>query len=329
MDIKDRIRGAFVGLYFGSGVNPRLSPRTRPKAKYAMNLPPEEARERFGNKRFDEIERDYKLYDQHTQTKIIYDMLMKDGEISPEIFKDHLLELHRRVNVFKGKVYGPSTRRAVRSILANVDIYQMGRKGTTCGSAMRALPIGMYFYNDMDALIKNTVDSCIVSHNTDVAIDAAIVTNATLASLLNGKSKFEAIKEGIKITKKYHGKFGEPTSGPKIHEIIQYVLDLTKGMSMEKAMFIIPEKIGVSWFARETIPAAFANYIVTDNPKDSTLLALRCGGDSQTIPEIACAFFGATKGPKLFPKSMIRKIEEVNNVKIYEMAEKLVDKMGI
>ena len=72
----------------------------------------------------------------------------------------------------------------------------MGKKGITCGSAMRALPIGMYFYNDMDALIKNTVDSCIVSHNSDVAIDAAIATNITLAGLLNKKSKFDAIKEG-------------------------------------------------------------------------------------------------------------------------------------
>jgi len=330
MNLKDRIRGAFVGLYFGSAVNPRLKPRTSPpKARYSMNLPPEEARERFGDKKFDEIERDYELYDQHTQTKIIYDILLRYGEVSPEIFKDHLLELHKEVNVFKGPVYGPSTRRAVRFILAGEDIHQMGRKGITNGSAMRALPIGMYFYNDIDALIENTVNSCIVSHNTDVAIDAAIAANTTLASLLNKKSKFDAIKEGIKIAKKYHGKFGAPTSKPKIYEKVQYVLSLTKGIDIEKATFMIPEKIGVSWFAWETIPAAFANYIVTDNPKDSTLLALRCGGDSQTVPEIACSFHGAETGLGLFPPEIIKKIENVNDVKIYEMAEKLIDKMDI
>ena len=47
MDIKDRVKGAFIGLYFGSGVNPRFSPM----------LAPEEARKRFGNKKFSEAEK--------------------------------------------------------------------------------------------------------------------------------------------------------------------------------------------------------------------------------------------------------------------------------
>ena len=69
------------------------------------------------------------------------------GEITPEIFRDYLLELHKRDNVFEGGVYGPSTQRAVKGILAGEDIYQMGRTGITCGSAMRALPIAMHFYD--------------------------------------------------------------------------------------------------------------------------------------------------------------------------------------
>lgn len=317
MDIRDRIRGAFIGLYFGSGVNPRISPMATP----------EEAREMFGDKSFDEIERDYKLYDQHTQTQIVYEIILKHGKISPEIFRDYLLELHNRDDVFKGDVYGPSTQRAVRAILAGEDIYQMGRKGITCGSAMRALPIGMYFHNDIDALIENTVNSCIISHNTDVAIDAAIATNITLASLLNGMNKFDAIKKGIRIAKKYYGRFGEQTSEPKIYERIQTAVNSVKGKTTDEAMLIIQEKNGVTWFARETIPGAFANYVVVDNPNDSSLLAMRCGGDNQTVPEIACAFLGAEKGPKIFSKEIIRKIEEINNVRIYEMAEKLVDEI--
>lgn len=324
-EIKNRIKGAFVGLYFGSGVNPRFSPM----------LEPAEARVKFGNKKFGEYYYHkiygsrYKLYDQHTQTKIVYDLLIKHGEITPEIFRDYLIELHKKYDVFRGDVYGPSTQRAVTAILAGEDIYKMGRKGITCGSAMRALPIGIYFYNDQKKLIKNTVNSCIISHNTDIAIEVALAANTTIASLINGKNKFDAINDGIKTAKKYHGKFGEKTSEPKAYERIQNAINLVKGKSIKEAAVIIGNKIGVSWYARETIPGAFANYSVVDTPEDSSLLSMRCGGDNQTVPEIACAFLGAEKGAKIFSEEIIRKIEKANKVKIYEMAEQLIHKIHI
>ena len=314
MDIKNRIKGAFLGLYFGAGVNPRISPM----------LTPGQSRERFGNKSFDEIPRDYKLYDQHTMTKIVYDILIRFGKISPELFRDYLLELHKNYDVFKDDVYGPSTQKTVKRILKKEDIYEIGKTGVTCGSAMRALPIAMYFYNKMDKLIENTVGSCIISHNTDIAIESAIATNVTLANLINGISKEDSIDEGIKKAKEFHSKFGEKTSEPKAHEKIKNAVDLVRGKTLDEVVEIIIEKIGVSWFSRETIPGAYANYAVVDNPKDSSLLAMRCGGDSQTVPEIACAFLGAEKGPNIFPKEIIEKIEKVNNIKIYDMADKLV-----
>jgi len=323
MDTKDRIKGAFIGLYFGSGVNPRFSPI----------LEAEQSRKMFGNKKFGEYydypiyEKPFKLYDQHTQTKIVYDMLMKYGEITPELSKEYLMKLHKKHDVFKGDVYGPSTRKAVTKILAGENIYEMGKTGITCGSAMKTLPIAMFFYDKEADLIKNTVNACIISHNTDVAMDAAIAVNVTLASLIRGKEKFEAIAEGMKAAKKYHGKFGAKTSEPKIYEKILIALKFLKGKTLKEAEFLIPEKIGVSWFARDTIPGAFANYIVVDNPKDSSLLAMRCGGDNQTVPEIACAFLGAEKGPEIFDEDIIKKIESVNKVRIYEMAEKLIEKL--
>ena len=316
MNIKDRIKGAFIGLYFGSGINPRISPM----------VTPEQAKKLFGDKSFEEIKRDYKLYDQHTMTKMVYDILMKYGKISPEIFKDYLLELHEKYDVFKGDVYGPSTQKAVTKILNGEDIYEMGKTGITCGSAMRALPIAMYFYDDLDKLIENTVGSCIISHNTDIAIETAIACNVTLSSLINGESKSEAIDKGINAAKKYHEKFGKKTSEPKAYEKIENAVNLVKGKSIDEAAEIIRSKVGVSWFARETIPGAYANYTVVDNPQDSSLLAMMCGGDNQTVPEIVCAFLGAEKGSEIFPEDTIKKIEEVNGIKIYGMADKLINR---
>lgn len=319
MDVKNRVKGAFFGFIFGSGVNARFSPM----------LTPEEARSRYGKRSFADIPKDYKLYDQYTKTKIIYDILLKNGRISPEIYSEYLLELHRRDNVFRDDVYGPSTQKAVKAIMAGEDLYEIGRTGITCGAAMSGLPIGMFFYNDMEALIQNTVNSCIISHNTDVAIDAAIATNATLAGLLRGMKKIDAVNEGIKMSKDLHGKFGEKTTEPKIYERIQTAIDLVKGKTLDESMLIIAEKIGVSWFARETIPGAFANYVVANSPEDSCLLAMRCGGDNETVPEIACAFMGAERGPGIFSKEIIRRIKDANKINVNEMVEKLIDRMNL
>jgi len=311
--IEDRISGAFTGLYFGSGVNPRFSPM----------LTPEKARELFSKRKFG----DYFSFPFYGQTKIVYDMLMKFGKITPELSRDYLMELHKKYDVFKGDVYGPSTQKAITKILAGEDVYEMGKTGITCGSAMKCLPIAMFFHNNMEALVENTVNTCIISHNTDVTIDAAIACNITLASLINGVEKFEAIKKGIDAVKKYHGKFGEKTSEPRIDERIETALKLLKGKSIEDAEKIIPEKIGVSWFARETIPGAFANYIVSNSPEDSSLLAMRCGGDNQTVPEIACAFLGAEKGSNIFSEEVLKNIEKINKIKIDKMAGILLNKL--
>jgi ADP-ribosylglycohydrolase len=323
MNTKERIRGAFLGLYFGSGTNPRVSIYDGDALRVPSMYTPAESREKFGKMSFEEFEsyRDYKLYDQHTQSKMVYEILMKYGEITPEIFKEYLLDLHKTYDVFKGDVYGPSTQRAIRAIETGEDLYQMGRRGITCGSAMRALPIAMYFYNDYDKLIQNTVNACVISHNTDVAIDAAIACNVTLAALISGKSKFVAIEEGIAAAKKYHGQFGEPTTEPKMYERLRVAIDSVQGKTLEEAAEIIGEKVGVSWFARETIPGAFANYAVTNTPEDSCMLAQRCGGDNQTVPEIACAFMGAERGPEVFREDILHKIEAKNDVGIFDMAE--------
>ena len=104
-------------------------------------------------------------------------------------------------------------------------------------------------------------------------------------------------------------------------------MKLLKGKSIEDAEKIIPEKIGVSWFARETIPGAFANYIVSNSPEDSSLLAMRCGGDNQTVPEIACAFLGAEKGSNIFSEEVLKNIEKINKIKIDKMAGILLNKL--
>lgn len=100
----------------------------------------------------------------------------------------------------------------------------------------------------------------------------------------------------------------------RIRDAVSWV----KGKSLNEATEIIAKKIGFSWYAIEGIPAAFALYFASENPKEVALMAFK-SGYNETAPEIASAFYGAEQGSEIFPKKIIGNIEEVNEIDIDRM----------
>lgn len=318
MDIKDRIKGTYYGWFFGPGAILR---RGLDANYYNIQKHPEWSKV----SKFEDIPSDHKMYDQLTQTIIVHDVLIKHGKISPELFKDRLLELNEKDDILNNDQYGPSTQKAVKELLEGANPRETGKSGVTTGGAMRCMPVGVFFRDDENRLIKNTYESCIVSHNTDVAVSSALVVNLMIASLLNGKNKVEALKHTLKVLNKNYGKYGEPTAFAHMPTKIEDAIDFVKNKNFSEATKIIAERIGFSWFAIEQIPAAFAIYFSTKDAKEAELMAFKLGY-GHTAPQIASAFHGAEKGYELFPLEIIRKIEQINNIKIDQMITEVIDK---
>ncbi len=318
MNIKDRIKGTYYGWFFGPGAILRKGLNAN---YFNISKHPEWSK----IQKFEDIPSDYKMYDQLTQTKIVHDVLIKYGKISPELFKDRLLELNKKDDILNNDQYGPSTQKAVKKLLEGANPRETGKKGVTTGGAMRCMPIGVFFRDDEKKLIKNTCESCIISHNTDVAISSALAVNLMIASLLNGRNKNEALIHTLKILNKNYSKYGEPTAFAYMPTRIKDAVDLVKSKNFNEATKIIAERIGFSWFAIEQIPAAFAIYFSTKDAKEAELMAFRLGY-GHTAPQIASAFHGAEKGYGIFPLEIIRKIEQVNNIKIGQMINEIIDK---
>ncbi len=123
--------------------------------------------------------------------------------------------------------------------------------------------------------------------------------------------------------KENYGQYGEPTAFAYMHERIQDAVSWVKGKGFDEATKIIAEKVGFSWYAIEQIPAAFAIYFATNDPKEAELMAFKIGY-GHTAPQIACAFFGAEKGYDIFPTEIIQKIEHVNKINIDKMVEEII-----
>lgn len=316
MDIKDRIKGAYYGWFFGPGAILRKS--------LGWNYWKIKKEPKFSKiKKFEEVPSDYRMYDQLTQTLIVHDILIKNKKIPPGLFRDKLLELNKKDDILYNDQYGPSTKKAVKEILAGKNVKETGNEGLTTGAAMRCLPIGLFFRKDINKLIVNTYESCVISHNTDIAVSSALAVNIMIYYLLRGKNSANALALTLKRLKETYGKYGTPTAFAQIHERISYAVNLVKRKSFDKATESIAEKVGFSWYAMEQIPAAFAVYFSTKNPKEAALMSFKLGY-GHTAPQIACAFHGAEKGYKIFPKEIIKKIEKVNKINIDKFAEEIL-----
>jgi ADP-ribosylglycohydrolase len=316
MDIKEKIKGTYYGWFFGPGGTLRRPLGTNYRI---MKQNPEWVKVSS----FEEVPSDYKMYDQLTQTQIVHDILIKHGEISPELFRDRFLELNKSDDILHNDQYGPSSQKAVKSLLNGANPRETGKDGVTTGAAMRCMPIGIYFRNDLNKLIHNTCESCIISHNSDVAVNSALAVNIMIAELLNDVRPEIALDHTLKILAENYDKRGESTSFARIDQRIEDAVAWIRGLDFESATQTIAERIGYSWYAIEGIPAGFALYFATKDAKEAALMAFKTGSN-HTAPEIACALHGAEKGSDIFPMEIIRKIEEVNNFSIDKMVEEML-----
>lgn len=318
MNINDKVKGAYYGWFFGPGAILR---KTLEDNYASIKKNPNFSKV----KTFEEIPSDYKMYDQLTQTQIVHDIILANGIITPELFRDKLLELNKRDSILDNEQYGPSTQSSVKALLKGDDPRQTGKNGVTTGGAMRCLPISLYFRNDLGALIKQTYNSCIISHNTDVAVSSAMAVNLMAYFLLKEKNQDKALDSTLDILEKSYGKYGNATSFAYMHKRIRDAVEWVKDKSFEEATEIIATKVGFSWYAIEGIPAGFALYFATQNAKEAGLMAFKIGYN-HTAPQIACAFHGAEKGSNIFPRDIMKKIEKTNSINIDKMVSEIIDK---
>ena len=72
------------------------------------------------------------------------------------------------------KYIGPNSLKALRAIEQGADVTTAGTGGTTCGGMMRA-PVA-FLFSTPDTLTQNVVTCLMPTHNTSVAIEAAMCT---------------------------------------------------------------------------------------------------------------------------------------------------------
>jgi ADP-ribosyl-[dinitrogen reductase] hydrolase len=217
---------------------------------------------------------------------------------------DALLDETRR------PLMGPTSSMAIKRLISGLTWEKSGIDIPSCGSAMRAAPIGL-FYKDMDDIQSNAALSSIPTHNSKGAVAGAVAAATGVRCAIEDMECHDIIKEACLRALKYDCVLAEK-------------IELSYNI-MKKEPDQAFAQLGTSFLAIETVPCAFYCLLKHfDSPEKAIIEAVNAGGDTDSIACITGALCGALHGVSALPWRWIKGLE--NKDLIESLAEKIYEK---
>lgn len=190
---------------------------------------------------------------------------------------------------------GPTSAHAIERLYSGVSWKESGGNIPSCGSAMRAAPVGL-FYDDLDEIESNAALSSIPTHNSKTSVAGAVAVAIAVRCALDDKECADIISETCARTSKYDAGLAE-----KIRLSFELRNNDPEGVF---------SKLGTSYLVLDTVPCAF--YCFTrhfENPESAIIEAVNAGGDTDSIACITGALCGALRGSESLPARWIEGLE--------------------
>jgi ADP-ribosylglycohydrolase len=189
---------------------------------------------------------------------------------------------------------GFATRSAVESLIAGTAWQESGLAIPTCGSAMRASPIGLLYHPDLN-IVKSYADlQSLPTHISPAARAAAVAVAVGVALSCSGFSKEMILRNAASQASRLDADFAER---------LLWAGSLLE-MKPEDALGLIRN----SPLAMETVPAAFYCFLKFE-PEEALIMAAGSGGDTDSIASITGSLFGASLGPTWIPQRWLAALE--------------------
>lgn len=181
---------------------------------------------------------------------------------------------------------GLATRSAVLALIEGADWRTSGASIPTCGSAMRAAPIGLVYHCDLDLISMYAQLQSIPTHRSPQARAGAVAVAVGVALATMGFPRRHILDVATAISSKVSQEFSA-----SLHR----AGDLLTAEPREAL-----DEIGNSPEVSETVPAAFYCFMKFE-PEDALIAAASSGGDTDTIAAITGALAGAASGTGWIP----------------------------
>ena len=251
--------------------------------------------------------------------------LIDEHEFVPQDFADRVAKIFAQDAIVG---YGGATQQAAVRLIDGVPWDEAGtpppRAGN--GAAMRAGPIGMFYYYDVPACVKAAAEQAIITHKAPLSVAAGVgVAVATAMALTSSDSTSGPHEPGWWNWLAAHVQTNNEEFAQAIRDLTKIVWDGRKTVTWKAgdddefaaARDFVLEGDDASWegvspWARSSTLWAF--YCVMAAPTDvwkAITTAIAVGGDSDTIAAMAATIVGANIGVENFPKEVLEQVAPV------------------
>ncbi|MFA7288516.1 MAG: ADP-ribosylglycohydrolase family protein [Melioribacteraceae bacterium] len=266
--------------------------------------------------------------DDTQQTLLLADQFIEEGKFTKEGTAKRLLQWAKNLNAFENLILGPSTLKALKMIDEGADIESTGKMGDTNGAAMKITPVGIVNPGDYDAVVRDVVEVCTPTHNTNIAISGSSAIACAVSAGMSGKD-INGIIEAFFYGAEKGMKLGNQWYGASVTKKAEWALKLIKSGKEEKEIWQdLYDYIGAGVAMPESAATALALVVMYHgHPLKTAHAAANMGGDCDTIGAIAGGIAGAYSGSEIFPENIVYQLCNVNNVDFKNYAIRITEKM--
>ena len=183
-----------------------------------------------------------------------------------------------------------------------------GKPASGNGTAMRASPIGLWYRKDPEKLLEVAMLDASITHNSFEPKMGSVAVALGTALIANGMNDTKRVIEEI------IGIIDESIVKDKLLLAVAH-------LEMKTDPFEALAEIGVNGYVPETVGAAFYCLGASDNFRDTVVLAVKAGGDTDTTAAIAGAMAGTLYGLDGIPS------EYKENVENFELLQGLTEEL--
>ncbi len=226
------------------------------------------------------------------------------------------------------KYIGPSSLNALNSIENGGDIEKAGIHGTTCGGIMRS-PSAIYFSSE-ETIERNIVECLKPTHNTSIAISAAISYGYAMLEASKDNATVDSIIEKAIYGAEKGAGYGNSERVTGVGPNLVYRLPFLKkvipslkdDVSFKTFLYDI---LGTTLSSIDTSSAVFALLMYTNGDTMRTIrLATETGGDTDTIAALAGALVATYSKGHNIPQEMIDNVSKANNIDFETLSDKII-----
>jgi ADP-ribosylglycohydrolase len=196
---------------------------------------------------------------------------------------------------------GRTTRLALENLNNGHDWTHSGVKDAEGnGTAMRASPFGMFFYEDLNTAAEFARMDARITHNSLEAQEGSAAVALASSLLFDGVDKLEIIELFIPY-------LNDSLIKKKLLELER----ITFNEPFEKSVQDTMKYFGTKAHVVETVPSAFAAFLMTSSYEECILTAIKAGGDTDSVGAIAGGMAGLFYGRDGIPQKYIDGIEDL------------------